>query len=148
MNGKKAVGLGRSKMHALVALVTVAAVLFYFFTSFGVATARRVSGINAPDMLGHPQLERAVRVHMNTLEWMPIFLVLLWLFAVFVPSPYGDYGASVLGLVWIVGRYIYRTGYMSDPANRSTGFLIQALACIALLIGAVGGAGWTLVKGG
>ena len=39
----------------------------------------KVSGIDAPAMTGHPEFERAVRAHANTLEWLPIFLPSLWL---------------------------------------------------------------------
>ncbi len=135
-------------MNALVALVTLAAMLIYLATVFGVGGARRKSGIRAPAMTGDPLLERAVRVQMNTLEWLPIFLVTLWLFDVFVPAPYGPYGAAGLGVVWIVGRYVYMTGYMADASKRSTGFMVQGLACLLLLLGAIGGAGWALVRGG
>ncbi len=135
-------------MDPLIAIVTLAALLFYFWTSMGVAAARKVSGIDAPTMVGHPQLERAVRVQINTLEWLPIFLVTLWLFDVFVPAPYGRWGALILGVIWIIGRVLYMRGYMADPAKRSQGFMTQALACVVLLMGALGGAIWQLVTGG
>jgi uncharacterized membrane protein YecN with MAPEG domain len=135
-------------MDAIVAIVTLFSLIFYFLTSINVARARGVSGIDAPTMTGHPQLERAVRVQMNTLEWLPIFLVTLWLFDVFTPKPYGGLVAAALGVVWIVGRILYLTGYMSDPAKRSRGFAIQALSCAVLLIGAFGGATWSLIRGG
>jgi glutathione S-transferase len=135
-------------MDPLVAVVTLAALLFYFWTGMGVAGARRASGIDAPAMVGDPQLERAVRVQVNTLEWLPIFLVTLWIFVGFVPAPYGRWGAALLGVIWIVGRVIYQRGYMADPAKRSLGFGIQALACVALLVGALGGAVMKLAQGG
>ena len=34
-------------------------------------------------MTGDPLLERTIRAHYNTLEWLPIFLVSMWLFAVY-----------------------------------------------------------------
>ena len=40
----------------------------------------------------------------------------------------------VLGLVWIIGRILYKTGYMAAPEKRSTGFLIGGLAVVGLLI--------------
>ena len=127
-------------MTSLTALVTILSLLFYFWTSFGVATARRVSGIDAPTMTGHPQLDRAVRVHTNTLEWMPIYLPSLWLFAIYSPMPaYADVGAAVLGLIWMFGRFLYKTAYMADPSKRGPGFMIQAMTCLILMIG--GGAG-------
>lgn len=120
--------------HSLVAIVTLVALLVYFWMSLQVARARRVSGIHAPDMTGHPLLERSVRVHYNTLEWLPIFLPSLWLFAVY----WSDLVAAGLGVVWIVGRIVYALGYVRDPSKREAGFIIQALACAVLLIGALG----------
>jgi len=135
-------------MDAIVAIVALLSILFYFWTSLNVARARGVSKIDAPQMTGHPQLERAVRVQMNTLEWLPIYLITLWLFDVFTPKPYGGWIAAGLGVVWIIGRALYLTGYMADPAQRSTGFITQALSCAILLVGALGGAIWALVRGG
>lgn len=135
-------------MDPLVSVVALAAIFFYFWTGLGVARARGVAKIDAPAMTGHPQLERAVRVQMNTLEWLPIFLATLFLFDVFVAAPYGRYGAVILGLVWIVGRIVYQQGYMSDPSKRSTGFLIQSLSCAILFVGALAGALMKLAQGG
>ncbi len=128
-------------MNSLVAIVTLLAILFYFSTGLGVARARGKSGIKAPAMTGDPVLERAVRVHINTLEWMPIFLPSLWLFAYFFPMEnLGPEIAAALGLVWILGRFLYQRGYMVDPAKRSTGFLIQSVCCLVLILGALVGA--------
>jgi glutathione S-transferase len=130
--------------HSYVALVTIAAVLVYFWMSLLVAQARRKSGIAAPAMTGDPLLERAIRVHYNTLEWLPIFLVSLWLFAIY----WFDWVAALLGVVWIVGRILYALGYMADPGKRELGFAIQALATAVLLFGALGRIVWTLVTVG
>ena len=131
--------------HSLVAIVTILALLLYFSMGLGVAGARRKSGIQAPTMTGDPMLERAVRVQMNTLEWLPIFLVPLWLFAIY----WSDLVAALIGLVWILGRILYQRGYMADPGKRETGFMIQALACAVLLFGALGRVIWVYaVTGG
>jgi uncharacterized membrane protein YecN with MAPEG domain len=135
-------------MDALVAIVALLSLLFYFYTAFNVGRARGISKIEAPTMTGHPQLERAVRVQANTLEWLPIFLVSLWLFDRFMPRPFGAWIAAAMGLVWIFGRYIYLTGYMTDPSKRSAGFLTQALSCAVLLFGALGAAVWSLIAHG
>lgn len=135
-------------MPNLTAIVTIVSLLFYFWTSFGVATARRVSGIDAPVMTGHPQLDRAVRVHTNTLEWMPIYLASLWIFAIWFPlHAYADVGAAVLGLVWMLGRFLYKTGYMADPSKRGRGFMVQAMTCLVLMIGGLTGAVMQLFAG-
>jgi uncharacterized membrane protein YecN with MAPEG domain len=135
-------------MDALVAIVALLSLLFYFYTVLNVGRARGISKIDAPTMTGHPQLERAVRVQSNTLEWMPIFLVSLLLFDLFIPKPYGAWIGAAAGLVWICGRFMYLTGYMADPAKRSAGFAVQGLSCAVLLFGALGGAIWSLIAHG
>jgi uncharacterized membrane protein YecN with MAPEG domain len=120
--------------HSLVAIVTILSLLLYLSMGFGVGRARAKSGIHAPAMTGDPLLERAIRVQSNTLEWLPIFLVSLWLFAIY----WNDLVAAGAGLVWIVGRFLYARGYVADPSKREMGFMIQALACGVLLFGALG----------
>lgn len=120
--------------HAYVAIVTLLALLTYFWMSLQVPIARRKCGIQAPAMTGDPLLERTIRAHYNTLEWLPLFLVPLWLFAIY----WSDLVAAILGVVWIVGRIIYQIGYVSAPEKRGPGFLIQALAVAVLLFGSLG----------
>jgi glutathione S-transferase len=115
-----------------VAIVTLLACLVYFWMAAQVARTR--VGILAPAMTGDAVLERTIRAHTNTLEWMPIFLPSLWLFAIY----WSSLGATVLGLVWIVGRVIYFVGYVAAPTRRSPGFFIQSVAAFALLLGALG----------
>jgi glutathione S-transferase len=91
--------------------------------------------VKLPAIAGHPDFERVFRVHMNTLEWMPIFLPLLWLCAIF----FSDGVAALLGLVWIAGRVLYFTGYTKAVEKRRSGFFIQAMACVLLLLGAIAG---------
>jgi len=125
--------------HAYVAIVTLVALLVYFWMGMGVAGARRKSGIAAPAMTGDPILERAVRVQANTLEWLPIFLPSLWLCHLFwTPQDPSGVIVAAIGAVWIVGRILYALGYVKDPAKREMGFLIQTLAGAVLLFGALG----------
>jgi glutathione S-transferase len=131
-------------MPRYTALVTLLAILFYFSTGYGVVLARQKFGIPAPAMSGHPDFDRAFRVQMNTLEWMPIFLPLLWLFAFYV----SDVGAAVLGLVWIAGRILYMVGYREAANKRGPGFSLQGAACVVLLLGAAIGIINTFVHGG
>src|SRR5258706_2354238 len=121
-------------MFHFTALVTCLTILFYFFTSVQVAEARAAFGIKAPAMSGNPDFERVFRVQMNTLEWMPIFLPSLWLFAIYISDPV----AAVLGVVWIAGRVLYMTGYSQAANKRGTGFGIQAAAATILWLGALG----------
>jgi glutathione S-transferase len=129
-------------MYHLTALVTCLAILFYLFTGIQVSRARVAFGIKVPATSGHPDFERVFRVQMNTLEWMPIFLPSLWLFAIYI----GDSYAALLGLVWIAGRVLYLTGYSQAAAKRGPGFVIQALAGVLLWAGALGAIVWRIVQ--
>ena len=51
----------------------------------------------------------------------------------------------MLGLVWIVGRVLYMTGYSQAAQKRGPGFLVQSLACGVLLLGALGTIVWQLI---
>jgi glutathione S-transferase len=117
------------------AIVTLLAVVFYFFIATRVPVVRRKFGVKLPATTGHPDFERVFRVHMNTLEWMPIFLPLLWLCAIY----FSDGAAALVGLAWIVGRVLYFTGYSEAVEKRRPGFFIQAMACVLLFIGAITG---------
>jgi glutathione S-transferase len=128
-------------MFHLTALVTCLAILMYFYFSFLVAKARATFGVKAPAITGNPDFERVFRGQMNTLEWMPIFLPALWLFAIYV----SDAIAGALGVVWIVGRILYMTGYTKAANKRSLGFGIQATAAIILWAGATASILWRLI---
>jgi glutathione S-transferase len=121
----------------LSAIVTLLALVFYFYTALGVGAARTKYNVPAPGMTGNPMFERAMRVQMNTLEAMPIFLPALWLATIYF-TKFGWLPAAV-GLVWIVGRFLYMTGYMADPGKRSTGFLIALVAQLVLVLLTVAG---------
>ena len=125
------------------AIVTLLAMALYFFLATRVAVARVKFGIKHPAIIGNLDFERIFRVHMNTLEWLPTFLVPLWLCAIYLT----DIGAAVLGLVWIVGRVLYYIGYRRAVEKRLPGFFIQASACLLLFVGAAVGIGMRLAGG-
>ena len=117
----------------LTAVVTVIAVLVFFWTGLRVATMRGKHDVKVPATTGHPEFDCAYRVQMNTLEQIVIFLPLLWLsnsyfmlYALLTP---------ILGLVWIIGRLMYAMGYSAtNPGGRSNGFLVAGVATLGLLI--------------
>ncbi len=117
------------------AIVTLLAIALYFFFATRVAVAHRKFGVRLPATAGHPDFERVFRVQANTLEWMPTFLVPLWLCAVY----FSDVTAAALGLVWIAGRILYFIGYSQAVEKRRPGFFIQAAACFLLFIAAGAG---------
>jgi glutathione S-transferase len=130
-------------MYHYTALVTLLSLLFYFYTTTRVSKARAEFGVKVPAISGNPDFERVFRVQMNTLEWLPIFLPSLWLFAIYI----SDWIAAVIGLVWIAGRIVYLVGYAQAAAKRGPGFGIQALAAGVLLLGALAAIVWRIVHG-
>lgn len=118
---------------AYVALVTVIALLQFFWFGWRVGRARTKYGVPAPATSGHEVFERYFRVQMNTLEQLVIFIPSAWIFAHFV-SPTT---AAGLGVVFIVGRAIYAETYIRNPKRRALGFALTAFANLGLMIGVV-----------
>lgn len=127
--------------YAWTALVTLVALIVYFIISMSVGRARYTYKVEAPAVVGHDKFERHFRAQMNTLEWLPIFLPSLWLFAVC----WGDQLAAGIGAFWPLGRMLYMIGYVRDPKARGIGFAMQGLSALALLIGALIGVVQTLL---
>lgn len=122
--------------HNLTTLITIAALVVFIVTIGRVGGARGKHGVAAPATTGHELFERHFRVQMNTLEQIVLFLPGLWLWTAY----WGELWAAVLGVVWIIGRIIYMTSYVADPAKRSAGFGLTALPSLMLLIGSLVGA--------
>lgn len=125
-----------------VAIVTVAALLQFFWFGWQVGVARGKYNIAAPAVSGNEMFERVFRVHMNTLEQLIVFLPALWIFAGFISPPW----AAGIGVIFIIGRALYARSYVKDPKARSPGFAMSALPVLALLVGILIWAVWTLVK--
>jgi len=121
----------------LTAIVTVLTVLLYFWMLMRVGAMRGKHNIKAPATTGNFEFECTYRVQMNMLESMVMFLPLLWLSnTYFMVMPYLT---GALGLVWLVGRFMYAMGYYQDPSKRSSGFLISGIALLGLLITSIWG---------
>ena len=125
----------------LVAIVVAVALLEYIYLSVQVGQARGKYDVPAPAISGHPTFERLYRVQMNTLEQLIIFLPSIWLFATYVSTGI----AAMLGVLFIIGRFVYFKGYVDDPEKRTTGFLLTFGANVTLLFGALVGAALTLL---
>jgi glutathione S-transferase len=122
-------------MPKYTAIITLLVVLFYFFVATRVAAAHGRFGVKLPATYGQPDFERIYRVQMNMLEWMPTFLLPLWLSAIY----FSDAASALVGLVWLAGRVMYFVGYREAVEKRLPGFFVQAMACLLLIIGAVTG---------
>jgi uncharacterized MAPEG superfamily protein len=77
------------------------------------------------------------RVQQNTMEQLVMFLPALWLYASLVNPLWG----ASMGVVYLVGRFIYRSAYVRDPGARSMGFMISILPTSVMLI-------WVLIAAG
>ena len=122
-------------MPRYTAIVTLLAIALYFFFATRVAVAHGKFGVKLPATTGNLDFERVFRAHENTLEWMPTFMVPLWLCAIYL----SDITAAALGLLWIVGRVVYFVGYSKAVEKRLPGFFIQSTACMLLFVGAAAG---------
>ncbi|TIR15850.1 MAG: MAPEG family protein [Mesorhizobium sp.] len=120
-------------IYAGVGIVTLLSAMMCFMMAGVVSRARIRSGLGAPTMAGDPATERKIRAHLNTVEWMPIFLPSLWLFALYCSAAL----AVAIGAVWIAGRVAYFVGYSLSPQKRYLGFGIQAIAASVLMFGAL-----------
>lgn len=114
------------------------------FAAFGmlVGWARGRYKVAAPAIGGHPVFERYFRAHQNTMEQLVAFVPAMWLFGSYVNPAW----AGWLGLVFVVGRIVYLAGYVADPARREIGFAMSSLPVVILLLGALWGAGRTLLR--
>lgn len=114
-------------------IVTFLALAQYVLFGVQVGGMRGKHGIKAPAQTGHEEFERMNRVHLNTLEQLVVFIPALWMQAYFANPLYG----AIVGMVYVVGRFVYRVEYLRDPDSRGTGFTLSIVPTIALLIWAL-----------
>ena len=124
----------------LVTIVVVLALLQYMVFGILVGKARGTYKVEAPAVTGDPIFERYYRVQMNTLESLVLFLPSIFLFAMYVNSGI----AAALGVVFIIGRYLYLRAYVKAPETRGLGFALTMLPSLVLALGALIGAALSL----
>ncbi|RYH28730.1 MAG: MAPEG family protein [Alcaligenaceae bacterium] len=113
-----------------VILVTLLALMQFVFLGALVMRARVSLGVFAPAMGGPPAFERLVRVHLNTMERLIVFLPLLWLAA----NTLHNDAAAAIGVLFIFSRHLYWRGYVRDPARRRLGNVMTMFAIAVLLV--------------
>jgi glutathione S-transferase len=126
------------------AYIVIGLALLQFF-AFGmlVGMQRVKTGVDAPAIIGDSLFERYFRVHYNTMEQIVVFVPAMLLFANYISANW----AAGLGVLFIIGRFVYLKSYISDPAKRGAGFGLTMLPNMILLLGGIGGASWSLLKG-
>ena len=118
----------------ILAIVTILALAQYVYFSIQVGSYRGKYKVAAPAVSGAPEFERMFRVQQNTMEQLVVFVPTLWIFGHLVKPTY----AAGFGLVYLVGRVIYRVEYVKDPTSRAPGFTLSFLPSAIMLI-------WSLI---
>lgn len=124
-----------------MAIVTILALLQFIYFTIHVGQMRMKHGVKAPSTTGDSEFECAFRVQQNTMEQLVVALPAMWIFGTYFDPLY----AAGLGVVFIVGRFIYRASYLKNPATRTNGFMIGIVATFAMLIGGLVGAVMQLI---
>ena len=119
-----------------VHIVICLALVEFLYFGFAVGKARARYKVPAPAVTGNEIFERYFRVQMNTLEQLVVFIPSIWLFGQYL-SPYL---AAGLGVVFLIGRLAYLSGYVKDPKKRELGFTLSFIPSVILLVGAIFGA--------
>ena len=125
-----------------VAIVTVLLLVQFFVFAILVGKARVQRKVMAPAVTGDEIFERYFRVHQNTLEQLIVVLPVMWLFGWYVQPLV----AAGLGIVFLIGRWMYCVDYVRDPAKRGRGFAVGNLAQTVLMLGALIGAVLVWIK--
>jgi uncharacterized membrane protein YecN with MAPEG domain len=128
---------------SMVYAVMGLALLQYLFFGVAVGAARVRHGVKAPATTGNEMFERYYRVQMNTLELLVVPVPALPLFAYYVSVRW----AVALGLVYVVGRFIYYFGYVKAPEKRGLGYLVSYVPVAVLLVGGLGAAALAAFRG-
>jgi glutathione S-transferase len=119
----------------LTAMVTLAALLLYFWISFQVARARMKYKILPPHITGPEEFLRVLRAQQNTTEQLVLWLPLLWLCATIA----GDNFAAAAGGIWPLGRLFYVMGYYLEAQKRFYGFFLNMASVLLLFAGCLYG---------
>jgi len=120
----------------LIEIVIALALLQFVYFTLKVGAARGKYQVAAPAVGGHEIFERYFRVQMNTLEQLVVFVPAILLFGRHISATWG----AALGVVYLLGRFLYLRGYVADPKKRGLGFGLSFLPTMILLLGGLGGA--------
>ncbi|MCL7039586.1 hypothetical protein MKW94_002568 [Papaver nudicaule] len=125
------------KKYGYVVLALVFYCFLNFWMAFQVGIARRKYKVYFPVLYASASENKDAKVfnciqrgHQNSLELMPIFFIVLVLGGLQHPIV-----SASFGLIYIVGRYFYFTGYATgDPRNRLKLGKISFLAMAGLIV--------------
>jgi len=116
-------------------VIGLALVQFLSF-ALAVAGARVRYKVAAPAVSGNEVFERYLRVQLNTLEQLVVFIPSILMCAQY----WSPYVAAGLGIVFLIGRLVYFFAYVKNPKSRELGFILTVTPNVILLAGAILGA--------
>lgn len=120
----------------LVYVVMGCALLQFFAFGMLAGMQRMKTGVEAPAISGNDIFERYFRVHYNTMEQLVIFVPAIYLYGTYISVNW----AAGLGVVFIIGRFVYLKMYIANPKKRGIGFGLTMMPNTILLLGGIGGA--------
>ena len=112
-----------------IAIVTVLALMQFYWFGIEVGKMRAKHQCKAPSITGAPEFERMFRVQQNTMEQLVMFVPTIWMFGYLVNPLWG----AGMGVVYLIGRAIYRVAYVKEPKGRSLGFMLSILPTSLML---------------
>lgn len=121
--------------YPLTAMVTLAALILYYWITLQVGSARMKYKILPPHVNGPEEFLRVLRAQQNTVEQMVLFIPLLWLSAAIS----GDAYTAAAGGIWPIGRLLYVLGYYAEAQKRFHGFFLNVASYLLLLTGCLHG---------
>jgi len=113
-------------------IVTLLAAVVYLGLAMRVGVLRGKLDIKAPATTGHPQFERASRVHLNTAEQYIAFLPLFWTATLTFRAYY--WLPAAFGVLFLIARLFYARLYMRAPETRINGAFLTMFTQVGLLV--------------
>lgn len=111
-------------------LVTLFTLLVIFVLAYQVGRARRKYNVDAPHTQGPEGFMRVFRAHANSVEFVVLFLPLLWMTALAAR----DEIAAIIGVFWPISRILYALGYYNPAKKRFPGFIMGISVIVLLFI--------------
>lgn len=122
-------------------VIILLALLQYMYFIMQVGTARGKTGVKAPSCSGNQEFEKRFRIQQNTLEQLIIFVPAMFLFSYYLDP----FWAAAIGVIYIIGRFIYANAYFKDPKGRGLGMMMSFIPNVVLTIGGITGAVMSLL---
>jgi uncharacterized membrane protein YecN with MAPEG domain len=118
------------------------ALLQFIYFSVEVGRARGRFNVPVPATSGNELFERYFRAQQNTAEQLLVFLPAVYACSYFVSEGL----ATLMGLLFVLGRMLYFRGYTDPDKNRTLGFALGLLANVVMILATLYSLGMSLVS--